>query len=124
MIRSVASVLALSVALSACTLAPKYERTALPVARHDANRDERQQERRGQLARAEGRCPDADQRRERLAHALGRAAIAAQLCVGAHGADERHADERSDHQEHDPPRARCQQLAPFLLQKPREGGFR
>ena len=51
---------------------------------------------RRELAGAEGRRPDADQRRERFADA-GRVAVqAAGLGVGAHGADERDADERSD----------------------------
>ena len=82
--------------------------------------DERQQERGRQLARAERRRPDADQRRERFADA-GRGAVQpAQLGVGPHGADERDADERPDQQQHHPPRARRQQLAPFLLEQPRE----
>ena len=51
--------------------------------------DERQQERGRQLARAECRRPDANQRRKRFADACGRAVQAARLRVGAHRADER-----------------------------------
>ena len=99
----------------------ELERSALPIAAHEANGDERQQERRRELAGAEGRRPDADQRRERFADARRRAVQPAGFAVGAHGTDEarrrRGARSRSGHH---PPRARREQLAPFLRQRASE----
>ncbi len=96
------------------------QRAALTIAGDETDRDEREQEDRGDLAGAEGRRPDADERRERLADAGGRAVETARLGVGANGADERHADERSHRDEQHPPRARRHQLAIFLRDEPTE----
>ena len=93
------------------------ERAALPIARHDADGDKRQQKRRRQLARAEGRRPDADERRKGLADADGGAVQPAGFRVGADGADERDADERTHHQQQHPPGARRHQLAPLLAEQ-------
>ena len=49
----------------------QLQRAALPIAGDEPDGDERQQERRRQLARAERRRPDPDQRRERFADAGG-----------------------------------------------------
>ena len=82
----------------------ELQRAALAIAGDEPNRDERQQERGGELARAERRRPHADERRERFADARGGAVEAAQLRIGPHGADERDADERADQQRASPTR--------------------
>ena len=74
----------------------ELQRAALAIAGDDADGHERQQERRRQLAGAEGRRPDADERRERLADAARRcrrARSARRRCATALG--ERDADERA-----------------------------
>ena len=94
----------------------QLERAALPIARHKADADERQQERGRELARAEGRRPDADERGERFADA-GRGAVqAARFRVGAHAADERHASQRTHGEQEHPPRARRHEVAVLLVE--------
>lgn len=96
----------------------ELERAALLVAGNQANGDKRQQERRREFAGAEGRRPDAHERREGLAHAFRRAAVAAEFRIGADGVDERHANQRTHQRQHHPPGARGQEFTPFLLQQP------
>src|SRR5262249_13768471 len=102
----------------------ELERAALTVPGDDADRNERKKEGSGELAGAEGRRPDADERRERFADADGGPVEAAEIGVGANGADEGDADERSHRGEKDPPRARGDALAPFLGEEPEPGGAR
>src|SRR5439155_4531371 len=98
----------------------ELQRAALAIAADKADGDERQQKRRSDFARAERRRPDADERGERFADAGGRAAESADFGIRPHRADERHADERSHRDEHHPPRARYDELAPLLGEQPSE----
>ena len=65
------------------------------------------------------------ERRERLADAVGGAAVAAELRVGADGADERHADERArQHAASPTTRATPRSSRHSLSQQPANGGLR
>ncbi len=99
------------------------QRAALSVATHQPDRDEGQQKGGCQLAGAERRRPDPDERREGFAYTGGRSVEAARFRVGPHGADERDADERADQDEHHPPGARRHKLAPLLHEEPHERRF-
>ena len=97
-----------------------FQRAALAIAGHQADRHEREQEDRGHLAGAEGRRPDPDERRERLADAGGRAVQPARFSIAPHRADEGDADQRPHREQQHPPGAGRHQLAVFLGDQPRK----
>src|SRR5579864_4197160 len=99
----------------------ELERAALSIAGDEPDRDKWKHEGGGQLARAERRRPDADERRKGFTDARGRAVEAAEIRIRVDRADERDANERSHREEEHPPRARADQLAPLFGQEPQPG---
>ena len=95
-----------------------FQRTTLAIAGHQPDSHERQKEDGRQLARAERRRPDTDERRKRFTDPRCGTIEAAGLRVSAYGTDERESHERSHQEQEYPPCPRGPQFAPLFAEQP------
>ena len=95
-------------------LQQQRERAALLLRAHQPDRDEREEQRRDEGVRAEGRHDDPVERAQALRERGRSAGDAARLRVRVHRGDERVPDERPDREPHEQQRARGEQLACVL----------
>jgi hypothetical protein len=96
----------------------QLKRATLPISADQSNPDERKEKDGGEFACAERGSPDAHQRRKSLSNTRRGSTQPADLSICAGCTDEGYTNERTRREEKDPPGARDEEFAPFLLEQP------